>query len=357
VSAPRVLVCASVLGQGPGGVRRHNAALLPRAAALLEARGGRLAVLEGRERIAFALPASVERIAGDIPPRPVFLRALRESRALARVRGFDLVHTGHLPAPRGLAVPFTITLHDLRHVEAGRLLARAALRDALRRARGVFTVSQSVRAELVARFGADPGRVRVVPNAADHFEPLPREAGKDARILCLGHLEPRKNQELLLRALALDPSLPGADFAGAAKGRERERLEALARELGLGARARFLGPFEDAQLPALYARAAAAVFPARLEGFGIGPLEALRARCPLAVSKIPAHLEVAGGAVASFAPDDPRACAAAIRAALAAPARCEAGKRYSWDASARALVEGWEQCLSGPAPAPSPHPG
>lgn len=346
MSAPRVLICGSVLGQGPGGVRRHNAELLPRAAALLEARGGRLAVLEGREKIAFALPASVERIQGDVPARPVFLRALRESRALARVQGFDLVHTGHLPAPRGLAVPFTITLHDLRHVEAGRLLARVALRDALRRARGVFTVSESVRAELVARFGADPERVRVVSNAADHFEPLPRDAGPDARLLCLGHLEPRKNPELLLRALALDPALPGADFAGAAKGAERARLEALARELGLGERARFLGPFEDRELPGLYARAAAAVFPARLEGFGIGPLEALRARCPIAVSRIPAHVEIAGEGVASFAPDDPRACAAAIRVALAAPAPARVTERYSWDASARALVEGWAQFLA-----------
>ncbi len=347
MSAPRVLVCGSVLGQPMGGVRRHNQELLPRAAALLEARGGKLAVLEGRERIAFELPPSIERIGSDVPARPVFLRALRESRALGRTRGFDLVHTGHLPAPRGLSVPFTIMLHDLRHVAAGRLLARVALRDALRRARGVFTVSESVRAELVERFGVDPGRVSVVPNAADHFVALPRAPGKDARLLCLGHLEPRKNQELLLRALALDPGLPGADFAGAPKAGERERLEALARELGLGARARFLGPFEDAELPALYARAAAAVFPARLEGFGIGVLEALRARCPLALSRIPAHLELAGGAVVSFAPDDARACAEAIRAALAAPAPSGFTERYSWAASALALVEGWDRFLAG----------
>ena len=346
MSAPRVLVCGSVLGQPMGGVRRHNAELLPRAAALLEARGGRLAVLEGRERIAFELPASIERIAGGVPARPVLLRALLESRALARVRGFDLVHTGHLPAPRGLHVPFTLTLHDLRHAEAGSFFGRRALADALRRARGVFTVSESVRSELVARFGADPERVSVVPNAGDHFEPLPRAAGADARLLCLGHLEPRKNQELVLRALALDPKLPGVDFAGAAKGSERERLEALARELELGERARFLGAFDERELPALYAHAAAAVFPARLEGFGIGLLEAQRARCPLAISRIAAHIEVAGGGVPSFDPSDAQACATALRRALAGCA--EFNSRYSWDASARALVAGWDRALAHP---------
>jgi glycosyltransferase involved in cell wall biosynthesis len=344
VSAPRVLVCGSVLGQPMGGVRRHNAELLPRAAALLEQHGGRLAVLEGRERIAFELPASVERIASGVPASPVLLRAACESRALRR-SGFDLVHTGHLPAPRGLSVPFTITLHDLRHVEARRPFAAWALADALRRARGVFTVSESVRAELCERHGADPQRVRVVPNAADHLQPLPREPRPEARLLCLGHLEPRKNQELVLRALALDARLPAVDFAGAAKGSERARLERLARELGLVGRVRFLGGFEERELPQLYARAAAAVFPARLEGFGIGVLEALRARCPLALSRIPAHLELVGPEIPSFDPSDAAACAAAIRTALAGAQAAPAAQRFSWDESARALVAGWEQFL------------
>ncbi|MBK7644841.1 MAG: glycosyltransferase family 4 protein [Planctomycetes bacterium] len=347
MSAPRVLVCGSVFGQPAGGVRRHNAELLPRAAALLEARGGALAVLEGRTPIAFPLPPSIERIPSDVPASPVLVRAAFESRALRRASGFDLVHTGHLPAPRGLRVPFTLTLHDLRHVEARRIFAASALAGALRRARGVFTVSECVRAELLERFRLDPARVRVVSNAADHFEPLPRAAQAGARLLCLGHLEPRKNQELVLRALALDPELPGVDFAGASKGRERERLGALAGELGLATRARFLGPFEERELPALYAHAALAVFPARIEGFSIGVLEALRAGCGVALSRIPAHLEVAGALVRSFAPDDARACAEAIRAALRDPPPDAAvPRRYSWEASARSLVEGWEAFLA-----------
>jgi hypothetical protein len=76
-------------------------------------------------------------------------------------------------------------------------------------------------------------------------------------------------------------------------------------------------------------------------------LEALRARCPLALSRIPAHLEVAGPGVPDFAPDDPRECALAIRAALASPPPEELKGRYSWDSSARLLVEGWCQALAG----------
>src|SRR6185436_9327067 len=85
-------------------------------------RGGALAVLVGRDGIALELPDAIERVASDVPSGPPIARATRESaelrRALAdahaRGRAFDLVHTAHLPAPRALPVPFTLTLHDLR---------------------------------------------------------------------------------------------------------------------------------------------------------------------------------------------------------------------------------------------------
>ncbi|MEQ1892835.1 MAG: glycosyltransferase family 1 protein, partial [Planctomycetota bacterium] len=56
--------------------------------------------------------------------------------------------------------------------------------------------------------------------------------------------------------------------------------------------------------------------------------------------------EVAGPDVPSFAPDDPAACAAAIRAALTQPSERLAehaarATRYSWDESARLLCAAW----------------
>ena len=54
--APRVLVSGVVLGQPMGGVRRHNAELLPRAARLCAAEGGAVDVLEGRSRVELDLP-------------------------------------------------------------------------------------------------------------------------------------------------------------------------------------------------------------------------------------------------------------------------------------------------------------
>ena len=308
--SPSVLVAGAVLGQPMGGVRRHNAELLPRVARRLEAHGGRLAVLEGREPPAFALPGGVERVASDVPARPPLLRSLQEGRALRRAvraaadagRAFDLVHTGHLPVPRDLPLPYTLTLHDLRSLAgehtpfSRRFVARTVVGEAVRRAELVFTVSESVRAELGQRYALEPERVVVVPNAADHFEPLPRsrETRAAGPILHVGHLERRKNVELLVRALAEDGAgLPELWLAGAAKHGEDERLRALARELGVLERVRFLGPFDDGELARLYAGAACVALPSRLEGFGIPALEAQRARVPLAIARIPALVEVA----------------------------------------------------------------
>ncbi len=358
--APRVLVLGTLLGQPMGGVRRHNAELLPRAAARLAERGGSLAVMEGSEPVAFALPAPIERIASNAAPRPPLSRwrteglAARHTLARARAAGrpFGLVHTGHLPAPGRLGCPFTITIHDLRNLDARhaevrkRIAAGAFAASAVRRAARVFAVSEAVRGAIVDRFHVAPARVVVVPNAADHFEPLPRVRARDAEILYVGHLEPRKNLDVLLRALALDRALPPLVLAGAAKGAEVERLRALARELNVEARVRFLGTFDDRELPHLYARAACAVLPSRIEGFGIPVLEAARARVPLAIAGTPALVEVAGPDASVFAPEDPAACARALRSALSAPAEAidRAARRASafrWDDAAAKLVESW----------------
>ena len=72
--APRVLVSGVVLAQPMGGVRRHNAELLPRAARLLEEEGGGLAILQGTDPILFELPESVERIQALVPPRRATVR-------------------------------------------------------------------------------------------------------------------------------------------------------------------------------------------------------------------------------------------------------------------------------------------
>jgi glycosyltransferase involved in cell wall biosynthesis len=357
--APRLLVSGVVLGQPMGGVRRHNKELLPRLARLLAEHGGSLAILEGKDKIEFELPPEIEIVRSNVPMHPVVLRAEAESRALRKTlrtaeangKRFDLVHTAHMPAPRGLEVPFTVTLHDLRAISdthgsaARRAIAKRVLNDAVKRALRVFTVSRTVANELRRHFIIEAERIAIVPNGVDHFTPLPRAATAGAPIRCIGHVETRKNLELVIRALASDATLPRLEIHGAPKGDEAERLQKLANELGQQDRVRFAGPFDEAELPRFLAAAACVCIPSWIEGFGIVALEAQRALVPLAVARGSSLNEVAGSEAPTFAPNDAPECARAIHAAIASTAtdleraRTRAD-RFTWDAAARAWFDG-----------------
>lgn len=360
MSAPRVLLSGLALAQPMGGVVRHARELLPRAGRVLAARGGALAVLEGRGGLPLELPPEVERVRCSLPAGSALVRASLETAQVRRVlatarergRAFALVHTAHLPAPGDLEVPYTLLLHDLKALRSRqepvtrRIVAQGVVLRGVRRAALVLTVSEALRSEVLELSGLPHTRVRVVPNAADHLVPLAREPAPDAPLVHVGHIEPRKNLALLLRALAHDPTLPRLVLAGAPKGDEDVRLRDLAARLGVSRRVEFVGLLDDAGLTRLYARAACAVFPSLREGFGIPALEARLCGVPVAVSRSAALLEVAGLETPSFESDDPAGCAAAVRAALATPRdeldrAAEHARRYRWDDSAALLVDAW----------------
>ncbi|HVS19313.1 MAG TPA: glycosyltransferase family 1 protein, partial [Planctomycetota bacterium] len=270
----------------------------------------------------------------------------------ARGEPFDVLHTAHLPLPRGLGVPTSLVVHDLKHLAGGRVgparrrLADGVVARALREASVVLPVSAALRDELLALVPLDHARIEVLTNAADHLCTLPRRPAHDAPLVHVGHIERRKNLALIVRALARDPGLPRLVLAGAPRGGEDVRLRDLALELGVAARVEFMGLLDDHELCELYASAGCAVFPSLREGFGIPALEAQLAGVPVAVSTSAALREVAGLDAPSFAPDDPDACARAIRAALAqSPEELETARlraaALTWDASAARLVARW----------------
>ncbi|QDV08923.1 Glycogen synthase [Planctomycetes bacterium Poly30] len=363
--APRLLISGVCLGQPAGGVRRHNAELLPRLARILEAGGGRLAVLEGRVPITFDLPDSVEIFRSRVHWLPAPMRAAGESKALkdaiesaaAAGRPFDLVHTAHQPTPRGLPLPFTLTIHDLRSLDLDRapfvrrLIGGKVLTRATQEAAAIFVVSEWMQSRVAAEFPWTESKLSVIGNGVDHLPVLARSPDAAAPFLLhLGHIEPRKNLDLVVRALALDAGLPPLVLAGSPKGNTGTELLELAASLGVQDRIRIEEAPDDARVAELYARATCAVFPSRLEGHGIGPLEALRAGCPVAVSRIPAHVETLGETAEFFEVEDPEGCARALRAVLRDLGLRDRGvpappRFQTWDDGAEAWAAGLSRAL------------
>ena len=136
-------------------------------------------------------------------------------------------------------------------------------------------------------------------------------------LLALGRLNQAKAFDVLLRALTLE-TRPYLWIAG--DGPLRAQLQALARELGVAGRVRFLGWRDDRD--ALFGAADVCVFPSRFEPYGNVTMEAWGQRTPLvaAASAGPAAYVRDGEDGLLVPTDDAPALAAAIGRVIDEPA-------------------------------------
>ncbi|MFM7422258.1 MAG: glycosyltransferase family 4 protein, partial [Alphaproteobacteria bacterium] len=258
----------------------------------------------------------VVKLAGRHPfPDEVATEAARAALA-AIPEGTRLVIDGlGLPAFLPLADELTrcgatALIHHPTALETG---APAGQREALKAAERVLfsacariiTTSTLTARDLPEAFGADPARITVIEPGTD---PAPRavgSAGPGCAILSIGLLVPRKGHDVLLRALARLTDLEWSLAIAGDATRDpvhADGLRALAAELGLAQRMRFLGALPDAALDAEYARADLFALATRYEGYGMAAAEAMARGLPLAIT--------AGGAIADIVPEDAAVVAA-----------------------------------------------
>ncbi len=333
------------------GANRRLHALLREAHAWLRA-GERVTVLHRPQLEARPPFEQVGWRAVDIPPRPTWRRAVAEQRTLRpllRELGATVYDHGFLPTPR-VGVPVCQTIHDVRDADGEgegrrpRWLARAVLRRSLLRAARVLTVSEWTAQRLRALVpGCEPVVVR---NGVDAAEPGPRPRRLPARgyVLHVGHLEPRKNVSVLVRALArIDAAArPELWLIGHDAG-EWPRLRALAERLGVREDVLYLGPQPDRVLAAYYRGARLVAVPSRHEGYGLPALEARVQGTRVAVADAGALPEIAGDGLV-LPVDDAEAWAAAMSPPEAEDpeairARASAAAALDWSEAARRWVE------------------
>lgn len=317
--------------------------------------------------------ARPRRLRDLIKPLVPFGRELRQAQQrLSFARGLrrHAIEVYHEPnyVPIGYDVPVVVTIHDLSWLRYPETHPRDRVRwlelgmpRVVERAAAIVVDSEFVRQEVLASLGVAPARVHAIHlGVAQEFRPRGEPETRTALqaldlahggyILSVGTIEPRKNVGHVLEAYARLPEALRRRYPLVIAGARGWRAADLERELhalAAGGRIRFLGNVSDADLPALYAGAAAFVFASKYEGFGLPPLEAMASGVPVLVSDRASLPEVVGDAARLIDPERPEETARSIEglledsAARVALARrgVERAARFTWDACARATLE------------------
>ena len=306
---------------------------------------------------------------------PGWIRALgrRGFRAEWFAGAHDLAHAPEATWTLRTSGRLVVTCHDLMFVHHPQYLAPstvARLVEGMERGvrEAAFWICNSAftRDDLVATYGVAPGRTAVVHHGVDEAfraagDARAERGGDDTgRFLFLGSVEPKKNLEVLLRALALAAERGlrgGLDIAGRASWQSEAIRRLPERHPVLADRVNFLGFVPDAALPALVASARALVLPSRFEGFGMPVIEAMAAGTPVLCSDRGALPEVAGGAAALFDADDAEGLAELLvqleqdaerRAAMRRSGR-ERATGFSWPRCARETLAAYRRAMELPA--------
>jgi glycosyltransferase involved in cell wall biosynthesis len=253
------------------------------------------------------------------------MRALSEAillGSLADRRGCEVLHSVALTAPLRLRSASVVTIPDvtwLREVGAvplhTRLLWRALVFPAARRADRVIAHSRAAASEIAEDMEVPKERIDVIPHGPgveSSAEPTPEPElrarlglGPGPIVLAVSALLAHKNVGSLVEAL---PEIKRAAreatvVVPANPTPLGEQLAVRARALGVGGALILPGWVSPSDLEGLYAAASCFVLPSFREGFGLPVLEAMRRGVPVACSNASALPEVAGEAALMFDPN------------------------------------------------------
>jgi glycosyltransferase involved in cell wall biosynthesis len=229
----------------------------------------------------------------------------------------------------------------------------------------IFAISHHTKAELVDVFGIAPDRIVVTHLGVTKVEPDQATVAalheSSPFLLYVGSRAMYKNFDHLIKAFARSTAPRSgvrivAFGGGPSTPMERRHLDVC----GISNLVTFTDG-DDARLAAYYAGAIALVYPSLDEGFGLPPLEAMLHGCPVGASLGGAIPEIVADAALLFDPTSEEEIAGAIDSLLSdsdcrsrlVKNGCERVAKFTWDATARATLEGYQAALSHAEARPS----
>jgi glycosyltransferase involved in cell wall biosynthesis len=289
----------------------------------------------------------------------------------ARGASLDVYHAPAYTAPLWGVHPLALTIHDVSYERVPEWnaykndrLRRWFYRASATRADLVITDSTFSQQEIAAAYGIPAAAIRVVPLGVGAPFTADDVRGSADRasppyVLHVGDLHVRRFVSVALEAV-LDLRRTAGSCAGltlVCAGPDRGTGAALrhqAAEAGMRDALVVRETVPDAELVALYRRAAALVYPSRYEGFGLPLLEAMACGAPVIAARAAASPEVVGEAGVLVAADDVRAWREAIEAvvtnhehaaALSVRGRARAA-RFTWQRTAAATLAALRACAA-----------
>jgi glycosyltransferase involved in cell wall biosynthesis len=243
-----------------------------------------------------------------------------------------------------------VTIHDLAFeawpddfAPRTRVKYRLLAPRAARSAELVICPSAFTRDDVCERYGVDPGKVRVIPEApALPAGEAPPPPGGTPYVLAVGDLRRKKNLGSLVHAFAelhRERAVPHRLVLAGADTGEGPRLH----ELAGGAPVELTGYVSDAALDSLIHGADLLVNPSLYEGFGLVILEAMARGTPVLAARAGSLPEAGGDAAAYFEPSEPDGLRSALAGLLSGPSArddmaargLEWAGRFSWERTAR----------------------
>jgi glycosyltransferase involved in cell wall biosynthesis len=224
-------------------------------------------------------------------------------------------------------------------------------------ARAVITVCSYLKDEMVG-LGVRPASITPLRNGVDlqRFSLLDKDAARAAlnlsgfTLLSVGQLVTHKGHDIAIRALAM---LPDVTLLVAGSGPDRERLEALARELGVAERLRLLGPVPQTELRNYYNAADVLVLASEREGWANVLLESMACGTPVVASAVCGTPEVVTAPEAGrlMTERTPHALVDAVTLLRAAGPDRAATRRYaerfSWDETTQGQIDLFRNIMMG----------
>ena len=230
-------------------------------------------------------------------------------------RNTRLYFATHFNIPLLYRGKMLVTIYDLFHLAMPDLVgglhkslyAKIMFSAVRRRADSIITISHFTKEELIRLTGEGGQPINPIHLGVtdDWYHIVPKDRPYPAQyILYVGNVKPHKNLGALLNAFSLICNKVPHDIVivGKKEGFITGDKTVASVAHNLGTRVHFTGYVEDEMLRQYFSYASALVLPSFYEGFGLPPLEAMAAGCPVVVSKAASLPEICGDAALYFNP-------------------------------------------------------